>query len=423
MFKPKKYVLPSGLKVVLVPMQGSPTSTVEVLVETGSKYESRKELGLSHFLEHMCFKGTKKRPSALDVSKELDNLGAVSNAFTSTEVTGYWAKVSAQNTLKVLDIVADIYLNAIFKPEDIEIEKGVIIEEMNRAWDQPERLADKLFDGALHGDQPAGRPVIGTKESVKSFRAKDFYDYRKKHYVAKATTIVVAGHFNEKLVLKAIKELFKDISRAKKHGKVATKIVHKKPIVVSAHKDVDQIQIQLGTRSFPYRDGKNSVLAVLRGVLSSGMSSRLFQKMREELGICYSVRAFQSISTDHGEFGIIAGVDPKRVDIAVNAIMEELRKLKEEEVPEQELSKVKSLMISGMYMSLESSDQVADYFADRSIFYGDLRLPQKREKIIKSVTSKQIKELAQKVFTNKDLLLAVVGRNPNKKQLEKILKF
>jgi len=423
MFKVKKHVLLNGLKVILVEMPNSPTTTVEVLTETGSKYETKKEAGLSHFLEHMCFKGTKQRPSALAVSKALDELGAISNAYTSTEVTAYWAKASFEHTLKMLDIISDIYVNPIFKKEDLEKEKGVITEEINMYKDQPQAIVGEVFDLAMHGNQPAGLPVIGNKKSITSFKVEDFYKYRAKHYVLNATTVVVAGRIIEKDVLETIKSGFSKVFRAKKHGKKKTKITHRTPRIVHKYKDTDQAHIILGLRSFPYGDKRNLVLRVITGVLSSGMSSRLFHKLREELGICYYVHALNSPSTDHGEFGIASGVDPKRIDHAVKAIMSELRRLKEELVPLEELKKAKTSLISKIRMSLETSEKVLDYFATRAIFYRDLKDPKEIEKDISAVTPKDIQNLAKQVFKNKDLLLAIVSKNANKPKLQKILKF
>jgi len=423
MFKVKKHVLLNGLKVILVEMPNSPTTTVEVLTETGSKYETKKEAGLSHFLEHMCFKGTKQRPSALAVSKALDELGAISNAYTSTEVTAYWAKASFEHTLKMLDIISDIYVNPIFKKEDLEKEKGVITEEINMYKDQPQAIVGEVFDLAMHGNQPAGLPVIGNKKSITSFKVEDFYKYRAKHYVLNATTVVVAGRIIEKDVLETIKSGFSKVFRAKKHGKKKTKITHRTPRIVHKYKDTDQAHIILGLRSFPYGDKRNLVLRVITGVLSSGMSSRLFHKLREELGICYYVHALNSPSTDHGEFGIASGVDPKRIDHAVKAIMSELRRLKEELVPLEELKKAKTSLISKIRMSLETSEKVLDYFATRAIFYKDLKDPKEIEKDISAVTPKDIQNLAKQVFKNKDLLLAIVSKNANKPKLQKILKF
>ncbi len=423
MYKAKKIKLSNGLQVVLVEMPGSPTTTVEVLVKTGSKYESDKQRGLSHVLEHMCFKGTTTYPTAEAVSRAFDELGAISNAFTSNETTGYWAKVESKQVLKVVPILADIYQNTIFKKEDLEKEKGVIIEEINMYEDRPQDIVGEVFDHTIHGDQPAGRPIIGTKDSVRSFTIKDLYDYRREHYVAKATMIVVAGHFSQKEVTTVIKKSFKNISRGPKKGKKKTKIKHRGPVVALKHKETDQVHLILGLRSFPYRDKRNRILGVIRNLLSGGMSSRLFQKLRVELGICYYVGALSAPSTDHGEFGVAAGVDVKRVDVAVEAIMGELKKLTESLISEEELIKVKTLMISRIYMGLETSDSVLDYFSSRATFYEDLKLPQEIEKEILAVTREQVRALAKTIFKEQDLTLALVGRGLNQVKLKKLLSF
>ncbi|MEX2010569.1 MAG: pitrilysin family protein [Parcubacteria group bacterium] len=421
--KAKHYKLPSGLNIILVAIPDSPTTTVEVLVEAGSKYESPKEAGLSHFLEHMCFKGTEKRPSALTVSRAFDEIGAHSNAFTSSEVTGYWAKASSKQLLQVLDIVSDIYLNAIFKKENVEKEKGVVIEEINMYEDQPQAIVGEIFDMGMHGDQPAGLPIAGNKESVRSFTVKDLENYRKKHYVASATTIVVAGKFVEKEVLSQIKNLFAPISRGKKQSKKKTVIKPTGPKVISKKKSTDQLHLILGVRSFPYGDERNNALSILRGVLSSGASSRLFQKMREELGICYYVKAINMPSTDHGEFAVTSGVDPERVEVAVEALIQELKKLKVDLVPQDELKKVQTSMISGMYMHLETSESVADYFSSRWIFHKDLLPPEDKEKQILSVTAEDVRDVARLIFTDKNLLLAVVAKEVNEARFKKLLSF
>jgi predicted Zn-dependent peptidase len=423
MFKVKKHELSNGLKVVLVHMPGSSTTTVEVRVETGSKYESSKELGLSHFLEHMCFKGTNKRPSAAEVHKAFDELGAISNAFTSTEVTGYWAKASYKHVLKILDIVSDIYLNTIFQKEDLAKEKGVIIEEINMYEDRPQSMVGELFDIAMHGNQPAGLPIIGNKKSVNSFTVEDLYNYRSKHYVAKATTVIVSGQFEENKVMAVVKNLFGEAPRGKKFGKKKTKILNRGARVVHKYKDTDQAHIILGMRSYSYKDKRNRVVGLIRGILSGGMSSRLFHRLREELGICYYVTTINVPSTDHGEFGVASGVDPKRIEVAIDAIMDEFRKLKKDLISEDELKKVKTSMISKMYMSLETSDNVLDYFSNRSTFYDDLKTPSEIEKEILKVRPEDVRNMARELFTNKDLLLAVVSKKVNKPKLKKLLKF
>jgi len=419
--KATKHTLPGGLRVILAPMPDSPTVTVKVSVETGSKYESKKEAGLSHFLEHMCFKGTKKRPSAQHVARDLDEIGAVYNAYTDTEITSYYAKASSKNVSKLIDIVSDIYLNTVFRDEDAKKEKGVITEEINMREDQPEIIAAELFNHAVHGDQPAGRSIIGSKKSVSSFTKKDFNNYHRKHYVASATVLTVAGSFNSQKILKQIRDAFKNVSHGGKHGKERTRISHRNKQVVVRGKKTDQVHLVLGVRSFPYSDKRNTALAVLRGVLSHGMSSRLWIKMREELGICYYISSHNSPSTDHGEFMVVSGVDPKRIGVATDAICKELKRLKEESVGGKELKRVKGAMTSVLNMSLESSDEVAAYFAGRAIFHHDLKTPKQIEKEIRKVSARNIRTIARKIFTDKDLTLAVVGKNLKKNQLVKIL--
>jgi predicted Zn-dependent peptidase len=419
--KAKLHKLPSGLRVVFAQMPDSLTTTVEVLVETGSKYEAKNEAGLSHFLEHMCFKGTKKRPTSLDVSRAFDEIGAVNNAFTSTEITGYWAKAGYKELPKILELVSDIYLNTIFKTEDLEKEKGVIIEELNMYEDNPSSVVYELFNLELHGTQPAGLPVIGNRKSIKSFSLENFLKYRSEHYVASATTLVVAGRFNEKKTLAMIRKLFGDISESRKEGKKRTEIKHRGPRVVSKYKKIDQANMLMGFRAFPYGDKRNMARNVLRSVLSSGMSSRLFHKMRTELAICYSVWASVSASTDHGEFMVGAGVDPKRIEEAVTGILVELKRLRDELVPARELEKAKNSMISKMYMALETSDNVADYASERAIFLKDLKTPETIEKEIRAVKAEDIRKVAKEIFTTQDLVLAVVGKQVNKARLKKAL--
>jgi len=224
-----KTIFKNGLRLITVPMKDTGTVTVFVLVEAGSKYESKKESGLSHFLEHMCFKGTQKRPQAIDISRELDSLGAQSNAFTSEEYTGYYAKGAAKHFSKLFDIVSEIYLNSTLPAAGLEKEKGVIIEELNMYEDMPQRHVHDLFMQLLYGDQPAGWSIVGTKESIRSFTQQDFITYKKNHYVPKATAIVVAGNIDQKKVTQITEKIFGKLLPEKKKTKIKDIDVQKNP--------------------------------------------------------------------------------------------------------------------------------------------------------------------------------------------------
>ena len=421
--KYKKKTLKNGLRIITIPMLDNKTATVMVLVEAGSKYEEKKENGISHFLEHMCFKGTKNRPKAGDISLELDKLGAQSNAFTSHEFTGYYAKSRAKNVFKIIDVISDMYLNPVFDEKEIKKEKGVIIEEMNMYEDIPMKNVYYLFMELVYGNQPAGWGILGDRKFIQTSNQKDFVDYRDKHYVASATTVIVAGGINTKDVVKEIENKFKNIKQNKKYKKEKVVESQKKPQVKIKYKKLDQSHLILGMRAFGTFKKDNLTTSVLAGVLGAGMSSRLFNRLRDELGVCYYVRASNDSFTDHGYLGISAGVDNKRLKEVIEVILKELNKLKTELVSAQELKKVKEKMISNLLMGIESSDSFTEYYGIQEILKKEILTPEEKIKKIKAVTAKDIKRVANKIFVDKGLNLAVIGPIQDKKPLQKILKF
>lgn len=421
--KYKKTKLKNGLTIITAPMKGSPSVTVLVMVKTGSKYETKEINGLSHFLEHMCFKGTTRRPTAKDISVELDGLGAQNNAFTGQEYTGYYAKAHPKHFLKILDVVSDMYLNPVFEEKEIEKEKGVIIEEINMYEDLPNRSVHEVFMDILYGDQPAGWSIAGKKEIIKKINRKDFLNYRKKHYVAKATTILVAGDIAEKKAIEEIKKQFTGIPTNKKFGKKKVFEKQSKPEIKIKHKDTDQTHIALGVRAFKSKDNKNYALEVLCTVLGKGMSSRLFQKLRDEMGVGYYVRAGADAYTDHGYLVVSTGVDKGRVGEVVTAVLGEMKKISDKPVPETEIAKAKEFLLGNMYMGLESSDAMAEYYAIQDILDDKILTPQEYAKKIQKVTAKEIQKVAMEIFKNNRLNMAIVGNVRNKAELQKIFKF
>lgn len=418
-----KKILSNGLRVVTVPMKDNPTVTVLVLVEAGSKYETKKINGLSHFLEHMCFKGTTKRPKAIDISKELDALGSQYNAFTAQEYTGYYAKADAKHFKQIFDIVSDIYLNSTFPEVEMEKEKGVIIEEINMYEDTPARHVQDLIMKLLYGDQPAGWNIAGEKENILAMKRNDFVEYKSKHYLPEATTIVVAGRVSEGEALREVRRVFAGIERGKKHPKVKVTEHQKKPEVLLKFKNTDQTHFVLAVRSFNLKDKRNPILAVLGGVLGGGMSSRLFQKLREEMGVGYYVRAYDDPYTDHGFFQISAGVDNKRIEEVIDAVLSECRTLVKFKVPEEELSKVKECLVGNMKLSLESSDDVANFFGSQELLRREIYSIEEKAKEIQKVTAGQVQALAKEIFQNKKLNLALIGPFKDKGKFAKALKF
>lgn len=419
----KKTVLKNGLRVITVPMKGNPAVTVMAMVETGSKYETKDINGLSHFLEHMMFKGTPKRPTATSISRELDSLGASYNAFTSTEYTGYYAKVENRHFNKALDIISDLYLNPLFEQQEIEKEKGVIVEEIKMYNDLPQHQVDEEFDALLYGDVPAGWSVIGHEEKIRKFKRQDFLQYRKDHYVAESSIVVVAGDIKEKEVVKAVDKLFKNIPVTKNKEKLPVKESQYKPQVRIKYKDTSQTHIILGFRSFDIKDKRGPIMSVLNTVLGQGMSSRLFTKMRDELGICYYINSSQNSFTDHGYLAIRAGVDNTRVGIAIENIMIELNKLKNELVSKEEIKKAKDFISGGMALGLETSDSRADYVGFQELLKKEIKTPEEKLKLINKVTPKQVKDLANEILVENTLNLAMIGPYKDEKEFLPFLKF
>lgn len=424
--KYSKKVLKNGLRVITVPMKDNPTVTVLVLVETGSKYETKEINGISHFLEHMCFKGTTKRPKAVDISKELDALGSQYNAFTAQEYTGYYAKSDARHFSKIFDVVSDIYLNSTFPDVEMQKEKGVIIEEINMYEDMPNRHVQDLMMKLLYGDQPAGWNIAGEKKNILEMKRDNFVNYHKKQYLPEATVLVVAGQVTEKQVMGEVNKIFKDVQSGNKGIKLKVQEKQSKPAVLVNFKKTDQTHFVLGVRTYDLFSKKSAILSVLGGVLGGGMSSRLFVKLREEMGVGYYVRAYNDSYTDHGFFQISAGVDNKRIDEVLKAVIEECRKLKNVLVDEEELNKVKECLIGNMKLSLESSDDIANFHGGQELLKREILSAEDKAKEIRKVTSVQIQELAKDIFVNAKLNLALIGPF-DPKQTEsgflKLLKF
>ena len=420
---PKKTTLPNGLRIITVPIKDAPTVTMLVTVEAGSKYETKNIIGLSHFLEHMCFKGTTKRPNAIDISRELDSIGAHYNASTSQEFTGYYAKSHPKHISKLVDVISDMYLNPIFDEKEIEKEKGVIVQEILMYEDMPHRHVHDVFLDLLYGDQPAGWNIAGTPELVKSFSRDNFLDYRREHYVASGTIVVVAGNFDEDVLLAEIEKAFSSISAGTKQGKVSVGETQKMPAIKFIQKDTDQTHLILGVRSFGANDKRLPAMNVLNSVLSGGMSARLFQKLRDEMGICYYVRAGSDEYTDHGYLAVSAGVDSNRINEAVGAIMAELRRFKTEPVAVDELAKAKDQIVGSLYLGLESSDAIADFASFQEVVRGEIKTPEEYAEEISAVSAAEVTALANQIFIDEHLNLAIISKKVDEAALSSALHF
>jgi predicted Zn-dependent peptidase len=399
-------------------------------VATGTDYESKKQNGLAHFLEHMCFKGTTKRPSAKSIALEFDTIGADYNAFTSRGLTGYFARAHKKHAGHIFDIVSDVYLNSTFPQEEIEKEKGVVIQEINMYADDPHSRVSKLATHLLYGDQPAGWEILGTKETVSSFSRADLLRYRKSQYDAKNTLVVVAGNFDEKEIEKEIKKAFGKMPAGKKNTRAKTIVKQSAPQIAIDTRETDQTHLILSFRAYGYEHGgiksqldqkvkgkldqvsvqkKISALRTLTTALGGGMSSRLFQKMREELGICYYVGSSASLRPDAGTVVISAGVANDRVKEALEGIMSEVRRFKEEGISLDELKKVKEYRLSGLVLHLETTEDFADFYGKEEILRDKITTEDQVSKHIEGVKKEEVDIVAQEVFDVSGVNLAITG--------------
>lgn len=418
-----KKTLTNGIRVILVPNTQSPATTILVLAETGSKYETKETNGLAHFLEHMVFKGTTTRPKAIDISHELESIGAQYNAFTSHEYTGYYAKVSARHFDKAFEVIADMYTHPILEEEEIQKEKGVIIEEIKMYQDLPHHHVQDMMMELLYGDVPAGWNIAGTVETVNSFTRDNFLKYRNEHYNTDSTLVIVSGNFDEETIEDKIKDAFKDVSAGPKSNKLAVIERQVEPQILIQNRETDQTHIIIAFRGFSVTDKRLSTARVLAALLGGGMSSRLFERLRNNMGVGYYVSASHEAYTDHGVFSISTGVDKARVDEVVIAILEECKKLIDEAVDDVELTRVKNNVTGSLELSLETSDRQGEFLGFQEIMKGTIETVDDINNKITKVTSQEIQALAKELFVNERLNLALVGAYGDESKLKSLLKI
>ena len=421
----KKISLKNGLRVLTVPMKNAKSVTVLILVGTGSKYETKDINGISHFLEHMFFKGTKKRPNTLKISETLDEIGGQYNAFTSKEVTGFWAKVDKRHTEVALDWISDMFLNSKFEEKEIEREKGVVIEELNMYLDTPTVYVSELFEELLYGDQPAGWRIVGEKENILAYNKEKLIDYYKNHYSTQNTVICVAGDVSQKQIEDKIKKYFGKASLHKAESKIAVKEFQEKPKILLHYKKTDQTHFCLGVRAYDMHDERKYALNLMAVILGGNMSSRLFISVRERHGLGYYIHTSVDTTTDTGYLVTQTGIKNESLEKAISLILNEYRSLKNKKITAKELKKAKDYLKGTTALSLDSTDTLASYYASQEVMSEKVLTPEEKLKIIDKVTINDIKKVAEDIFVSEKLNLSVIGpfEEHEKEKLQKLLKL
>lgn len=418
----KRTILENGLRILTIPMPSFESATVLVLVGAGSRYETPQNNGISHFLEHMAFKGTQKRPTTLSIANLVDGMGGEFNAYTGKEYTGFYIKSAAHNIELSIDILSDMLQNSLLDQKEIDKEKGVILEEINLYEDTPSRKIGEIYEELLYGDTPLGWDIAGTKKVIKSMQREDFVTYMSSLYSADNITVVVAGGVKDKEVTELVQKYFGNMGKFDTfmHSQVVER--PSKSAVLIKSKKTEQVHIALGVRTVPEEHKDHYPLEVLAAIVGGGMSSRLFTEVREKRGLAYYVRSYSEHYTDCGSFVTLAGVDAKRADEAVKVIADEYRVIasKEGNISEEELKKAKEFLKGHMVLELEDSRSVAGWYASQELLQKRIDNPEDILVKIDAVTQEQVKKAAE-TYLNTPLQLAVIGDFQDKKPFEKIL--
>ncbi len=416
MTKIKSIKLKNELNIVFSPTKGE-SFTLLILVNTGSKYENKRENGIAHFLEHMCFKGTKKRTSQ-EIAFELDKIGAVYNAFTSYEYTGYYAKARPEHFNKILEILSDIYLNSVFPEEEIEKERGVILEELKMYLDKPESLTNDIFMELIYGkEKPLGRSIIGSKENILRFKRKDFLNFKNKNYFLKNTVVAISGPFDFNFLIKNIKREFDNSLKIKDKTYFKKSLPVKKFKTKTVFKKIEQVHINIGFPLFSYFDKRKYDFEILNTILTKGMSSWLWKTLREKLGIVYTFSGDLDLFNESGIFLISAGLDKKRYLKGIKAIVKSLVNLKNGQWQEYEVEKAKEMVKSNLAYSLESTTQQVLFYGLEKLLYKEIKTPSQIFKIIDKIKAKDLKKVSSEFIDLEKIVLAVLG--PTKKTINK----
>ena len=419
----KKSVLANGLKVIIAPMKGTRATTVLILIRTGSRYESEQLNGITHFLEHMFFKGTNKRPSAKIISETIDRVGGELNAYTSEESTGLFIHLASPHLELSLDVLSDMLLNPKLEKEEIEKERGVILEEINMHQDKPDIQVANIHKSLLYGNQPLGWEVIGKKEVIKNINREKLLAYWEKNFSSNNAVISIAGDVKVGKTLALVREYLGRWENKKKPSYLPLEEKQTVPATILQYRKTDQAYICLGVRTFAYKHPDYYVLRVLNTILGGMVSSRLFVRLREEEGIAYSVDSVRESYLDAGNLRVHAEVEISKVETAILAILKELKRMCQETVGEEELEKAKEYLKGRMALELELSPGLASFLGHQELLLGKIKLPEKQMKEIEKVTSDDIKRVARRIFVKGHLNLAVVGPFTDKEKFAKLLKI
>jgi len=418
----QKTTLDNGLRVITATMPHTRSISICIFIGVGSRYETEAQAGISHFIEHLLFKGTQKRPTAKAISEAIEGVGGILNAGTGKELNVYWCKVAQPHFSLALDVLVDILLHPRFDPVDIERERRVIIEEINMSKDFPPQRVDMLIDELLWPNHPLGRDTAGSKESVAAITRDMMLDYLAGQYLPDNTVVTIAGNIQHQEAVTAVSQAIGNWANQRQRSEYSA---YKEQLARRLNvetKDTEQAHLCLALPGLSLFHPERFTLDLLNVILGEGMSSRLFTEIRDKLGLAYSIHSYVDHLLDSGSIIVSAGVEPKNLETVIKAIVGQLSQLREI-VPESELSKAKELSKGRLLLRMEDSRNVAGWVGGQEILTGRILSVDQVISIIDAITADELKQLAQELIVSSQLRLAVVGPIADDKPLEELLKL
>jgi len=418
----QKTTLDNGLRLITATMPHTRSVAIGFFIGAGSRYETEAHAGISHFIEHLCFKGTSKRPTAREISTVIEGVGGILNGGTDKELTVYWCKVAQPHFHLVLDVLVDMLLNSRFDPAEIEKERQVIIEEIHMSNDSPSQRVVMLIDELLWPEHPLGRDIAGNKESVSTISRDTLLGYLTSQYQPSNTVVAIAGDIQHQEAATAVKQIPGNWTTQQPHpGYLAYK---EKPVrrLRIENRDTEQVHLCLALPGLPLLHPKRFTLDLLNIILGEGMSSRLFTEIRDKLGLAYSIGSYVDHFSDTGSIIISAGVEIRNLQVAIKAILEQLSQLKET-IPESELVKAKEFSKGRLLLRMEDSRSVVGWMGGQEILTRRILSIDEVVSIIDAITTEELQRLARELLVGSQLRLAVVGPVQPDEPLEELLKL
>lgn len=418
----QKFTFDNGLRLITSEMPHTRSVSIVFFIGAGVCYETDAEAGVSHFAEHLCFKGTKQRQTSKEISEAIESVGGVLNGGTDKELTVFWCKVASQHFDEAVDVLVDLLRNSRFDPKDINRERQVIIEEINMSLDSPQQRVDMLIDELLWPEQPLGRDSAGKKETIANLRRQQLRNYFHKHYLPNNTVISIAGNIEQEEVQNIIHKQVGNWKPGIVAPRFPSNLKRETSNVRVETRDTEQVNLCLGVHGLSLLHPDRFVVDLLSMVLGEGMSSRLFIEIRENQGLAYDINSCTAHFMDSGAFFVSAGVDPKRLNDALQSILNELSKIRDG-VSERELNKAKELAKGRLLLALEDSRIVANWFGAQEMLTSHILTVDDVISVIDTIKPDDLRRVSQQLFTSKKLNLAIVGPVDKDEQLAKMLKI